>query len=74
MVHIFRGRKIAYQKSNLISFITVIIVTILTSILILYIHNIAFLIILAYLWYLVIKNQKEYEVYEKMLELANRYR
>jgi len=74
VVHIFRGRKIAYQKSNLISFITVIILTILTSILILYIHNIAFLVILAYLWYLVIKNQKEYEVYEKTLELANRYR
>lgn len=70
VVHIFRGRKIAYQKSNLISFITVIILTILTSILILYIHNIAFLIILGYLWYLVIKNQKEYKVYEKTLELA----
>lgn len=70
VVHIFRGRKIAYQKSNLISFITVIILTILTSILILYIHNIAFLIVLGYLWYLVIKNQKEYKVYEKTLELA----
>lgn len=70
VVHIFRGRKIAYQKSNLISFITVIIVTIITSILILYIHNIAFLIILAYLWYLVIKNQKEYAFYEKTMELA----
>ena len=74
LLAIFRGRKIAYQKSNLISFITVIILTILTSILILYIHNIAFLIILGYLWYLVIKNQKEYKVYEKTLELANRYR
>lgn len=70
VVHIFRGRKIAYQKSNLISFITVIILTMLTSILILYIHNIAFLIILAYLWYLVIKNQKEYEAYEKAMNLV----
>lgn len=74
VVHIFNGRKVAYQKSNFISFVTVVILTILTSILILYIHNIAFLIILAYLWYLVIKNQKEYELYEKTIELATRYR
>lgn len=74
IVHIFKGRKVAYQKSNYISFITVIILTIVASILILYIHNIAFLIILAYLWYLVIKGQKEYQVYEKTLELATRYR
>lgn len=70
VIHIFRGRKVAYQKSNLISFITVILLTIITSILILYIHNIAFLIILVYLWYLVIKNQKEYEVYEKAMDLV----
>lgn len=74
IIHIFKGRKIAYQRSNYISLITVIILTIVTSILILYIHNIAFLIILGYLWYLVIKSQKEYQVYEKTLELATRYR
>lgn len=70
VIHIFKGRKIAYQKSNLISFITVIILTMMTSILILYIHNVAFLIILVYLWYLVIKNQKEYEAYEKTMNLV----
>lgn len=70
VVHILKGRKVAYQKSNLISFITVIILTMMTSILILYIHNIAFLLILTYLWYLVIKSRKEYEAYEEILELA----
>ncbi len=70
IVHICKGRKIACQKSNLISFVTVIILTVITSILILYIHNIAFLIILVYLWYLVIKNYKEYEIYEKTMELV----
>lgn len=70
IVHIIRGKKVAYERSNLISFITVIILTGITSILILYIHNIAFLIMLGYLWYLVIKNKKEYEVYERTLELA----
>lgn len=70
VVHIFRGRKVAYQKSNLISFVTVVILTMMASILILYIHNIAFIIILTYLWYLVIKGQKEYDVYEKTMDLA----
>lgn len=70
VIHIFKGKKIAYQKSNLISFVTVIILTMMTSILILYIHNVAFLIILVYLWYLVIKNQKEYEAYEKTMNLV----
>lgn len=74
IVHIFRGRKIAYQKSNGISFATVVILTIMTSILILYIHNIAFLMILSYLWYLVIKDMREYEIYEKSLELVSRYK
>lgn len=74
IVHIFRGRKIAYQKSNYISFATVVILTIMTSILILYIHNIAFLMILSYLWYLVIKGMREYEIYEKSLELVSRYK
>jgi stage IV sporulation protein FB len=71
VIHIFKGTKIAYQKSNFISFVTVIILTIIVSISILYIHNIAFLLILIYLWYLVIKNQKEYEIYEKTMELTN---
>lgn len=74
VIHIFKGRKVAYQRSNFISFTTVIILTIIASISILYIHNIAFLIILAYLWYLVIKNKKEYEFYEKALELVNTYK
>lgn len=52
--------------------ITVILLTILTSITILYIHNIAFIIILAYLWYLNIQNEKTYrlkkKIYENMVE------
>ena len=73
VIHIFKGRKVAYQKSNLISFITVIVLTIMVSISILYIHNIAFLLILIYLWYLVIKSQKEYEIYEKTMELTRSF-
>lgn len=73
VIHIFKGSKVAYQKSNLISFVTVIVLTIMVSISILYIHNIAFLLILIYLWYLVIKSQKEYEIYEKTMELTRSF-
>ena len=44
------GTKLAYEKINNISKVTVIIITIITSIIILKIHNIAILIILTYLW------------------------
>ena len=52
--------------------ITVIILTILTSITILYIHNIAFIIILAYLWYWNIQNEKTYRLKKKVYETINK--
>lgn len=63
IIHIYKGKKETYKIMKNISKIMVIFLTILVSILILYVHNIAFLFILAYLWYLVIKNQKEYEIF-----------
>lgn len=60
IIHIFKGKEEAYKQIVQISKITVILLTILVSILILYIHNIAFLLILAYLWYLVWRNNKFY--------------
>lgn len=52
--------------------ISVILLTILTSITILYIHNIAFIIILAYLWYLNIQNEKTYKLKKKVYETINK--
>ena len=69
IVHIFKGREEAYKKINAASKITVILLTITVSILILYIHNIAFVLILAYLWYLTLKNQKEYKTYMQALKI-----
>ena len=69
IVHIFKGREEAYKKINAASKITVILLTITVSILILYIHNIAFVLILAYLWYLTFKNQKEYKTYMQALKI-----
>ena len=69
VIHIFKGKEESYKKVNSVSKITVILLTIMVSISILYIHNIAFLLILLYLWYLVLKNQKEYNLYKKALNI-----
>lgn len=66
IIHILKGKKEAHKIVNTISKITVIALTIMISIVILYIHNIALIIIISYLWYLVIKNQREYELYLKI--------
>ncbi len=71
IIHIFLGKRVAQEKIKDISFFTVVLFTICISILILYIHNIAFLLILAYLWYLVIKNQKEYNIYTKAINICD---
>jgi len=60
ILHIQKGKELAYEWINKISKITVITLTIITSIIILYIHNIAFVFIIAYLWFLVIRNEKKY--------------
>lgn len=61
IINIKKGRKTAYKLICKISNIAVITLTIITSIAVLYIHNIALLIILAYLWYLNLRNQKYYK-------------
>lgn len=73
-VHIQKGKQKSYEIVNRVSKTTVIFLTFVTSIVILYIHNIAFLVILAYLWYLMIKNEKWYclkkKIYEQVFPLA----
>lgn len=66
-------RKQVYVYIHLITKMSICILTIACSIWILYIHNIALLIALAYLWYLVIKENEYYqnkmrlyEAYEKL--------
>ncbi len=70
ILHIFLGRRDAYKYTNIISNLTISITTAITSIVILKIKNIAILIILAYLWYLVIKENRRYKnklkIYKKI--------
>lgn len=69
VIHILKGKQESYRIINVVSKFTVIILTIITSILILYVHNIALVLILVYLWYLILKNEKEYKLYKKTLEI-----
>ncbi len=71
IIHIKKGREKTYKITNLVSKATVIILTIATSIIILYIHNLAFLVILSYLWYLVIKNEQNYRIKKKLYKLIS---
>lgn len=61
ILHILYGRKEAYEYTNKISNICIILLTAASSIAILYWKNIAILLILGYLWYLVIVENKKYK-------------
>ena len=77
ILHLFLGKKDASYYINKISYITIVILTIITSIAILYLKNIAIVIILAYLWYLVISENKKYknkkQIYYRIKEDAKKY-
>ena len=64
ILHIKLGLKKAYYYTNKIATITMIALMFISSILILYIHNIGIIIILIYLGYLVLKNNKNYYLIE----------
>lgn len=72
ILHIIFGKRKSEKYTNIISNIAVIIITAISSILILYVHNIAILLIDIYLWYLVLKENSIYkkreEIYKKLLE------
>lgn len=70
ILHIIYGRKESYEYTNKISNICISILTAISSIAILYWKNIAILLILGYLWYLVITENKKYknkqEIYKRL--------
>jgi len=72
ILHINFGIQKSEFYTNIISKITVAIITMLSSVLILYIHNIAIALIDMYLWYLVIKEDIIYKKREKILENINK--
>lgn len=74
--HIFCGKKEAYEYTNKISNIAIVLLTAISSIAILYLRNIAIVFILVYLWYLVITENKKYQnkkkLYEKMKKIEEK--
>lgn len=73
LIHIFYGLRKSYIYSQNISEITLYVVTMLSSILILYYKNIAILVIIAYLWIIVFKNKKEIRFKEKIYKSIEKY-
>lgn len=67
IISIRSGIKKSYYYINKISNITMICLMFISSILLLYIHNIAILIILVYLGYLVIKQNKIYKIKSRLI-------
>lgn len=71
ILHITLGLKKSYFMTHKISKITIIILTAIASIAILYLQNIAILVILLYLWFLVIQENRIY-CNRKMIEKYNK--
>lgn len=67
------NNKKTFEFVNKTSNITIIILTIITSILVLYIHNIVMLLVLGYLWYIVIKENKRYKTIKRMYEIIEKH-
>ena len=61
ILNITEGRAKAYKYTNLISNITISMLTAISSIAVLYFKNVAILLVLGYLWLLVIKENKRYK-------------
>ncbi len=68
--------KIDYQKTNYIinkiSNITIIILTAATSVLVLYIKNIAIVAVLTYLWYIVVRENRRYKLVKRVYKIIEK--
>lgn len=71
ILHITVGLQNSYEYTNQISKITICLLTGVCSIAILYIRNVAILLILAYLWYLVIVENRKYNRKKEILNNFN---
>ena len=73
ILHISLGKRKAEKYINRISFITIGIITIISSFAVFYLKNIAILIIVLVLWILVIREDIIYERKNKMYSLIQKY-
>lgn len=72
LLHILFGKVKAEKYINRISFITVVIITLISSIVIFYLENIAIFIIVVFLWFLVIREDIIYTRKNKIYNLITK--
>lgn len=72
ILYIFTGLEDTYGYINLVSYISIVILTIFSSIMVLYLQNIAVLLIIGYLWYLVIVENKLYRQRMRIYEVLGK--
>lgn len=70
VLHILSGLKDTYTYVNIISNASIIILTMLSSIIIFYLKNISVLVIIGYLWYLVINQNRVYMQRMRMYKIV----
>ena len=68
-LHIFIGKMKSEKIINDISIISTIFLTAVASITIYYYQNIAIFLIIIYIWYLVIKENREYKIKQRIYEI-----
>lgn len=68
LLHIFCGLKKSYKYIQDITWITLILLSVLTSFLVLYLKNITILITIIYLWIIVIRGGKFIRIKESIIE------
>lgn len=71
LLHIVTGLENTYNYTNMISNISIIILTVFSSIIIVYLKNISIILIIGYLWHLVINENKLYAQKMRIYELIN---
>ena len=71
VIYIFKGKKIAEKCIHRISYITLIVITIASSIGILYLQNIAIFIVVLYLWGMQLKEQCVYRKRKMLYDIIS---
>ena len=67
------GKRAALKLTNIISNISIIMLTVLSSILILIVKNISIFFTIMFLWGLVIKENRKYNMIKKIYEMVKRF-
>ncbi len=73
ILHIAFGKKRAIEYTHKISFIVIILLTVISSIGILYLENVAIIVAIAYVWYIFLNEEKQYKMKKNIYEIIENY-